>query len=132
MQWIDDGMCFVCGKKNPDGFKLDFEIKDNKTITTQYTPEKKYQGYADIVHGGIIAMLLDEVMETLPCKILNVPVASAELTVRFKKPAKIGETLFFTGEIIGDINKKIINTKAEAKTLDGTLIAFATGKCVRV
>ncbi|MEK6646113.1 MAG: PaaI family thioesterase [Candidatus Firestonebacteria bacterium] len=132
MKWVDDGMCFVCGKKNPDGFKLDFKINDNKTITTQWTPEKKYQGYADIVHGGIIGVFLDETMVTLPWKLLNVPVASAQMTVRFKKPAKIGETLFFTGEIVGDINQKIINTKADAKTSDGTLIAFATGKCVRV
>ena len=53
--------CFVCGDKNDIGLKLDFYEKDGKA-RAEFTPEKKFEGYKDILHGGILSSLLDEVM----------------------------------------------------------------------
>ena len=40
MKLIDDNFCFVCGKNNPIGLKLDFFF-DGKTIQTDFTPRKE-------------------------------------------------------------------------------------------
>ena len=130
MEWIDDHYCFVCGKDNPHGLHLDFVIKDNK-IYTEYTFPKKFQGYADVVHGGMLGVILDEVMVNLPWKIYDIPVVSAELTLRLKKPVNVGEKLIFSGEIEKEI-KNIIYTKGEAKLENGEVVAVATAKCMKV
>src|SRR5208337_3861942 len=98
MGWVDDHFCMACGKENPDGLKVDFEIKDGK-ISCKCAFQKRFQGYANIVHGGMIGLMLDEVMVNLPWKIYKVPVVSAELNVRLKKPVKVGEEVYFSAEI---------------------------------
>lgn len=130
MKWIDDFYCFACGKNNPDGLKLDFSIKDGK-IYSEYTFPKKFQGYADVVHGGMIALILDEVMVNLPWRIYKVFVVSAEMKVRFKKPVKIGERLTFIAEIEKEY-KNLVYLKSEAKDKKGNIIASATSKCLKV
>ena len=130
MQWIDDHYCFICGKNNPDGFKLDFTIKDKKIYTECVFP-KKYQGYKDIVHGGMISMILDEVMALLPIKLYNVMVVSAELNVKLKKPVKINEKVTFVAEIEKEY-RNLIYTKAQALLENGEIAATATAKCLRV
>ena len=130
MRWIDDHYCFACGSENPIGLKLTFKIADNK-IKTEYVPGKQFQGYAGVVHGGIIGLILDETMVNLPWKLYKTPVVSAEMTLRLKKPAKVGEKLIFTAEIEKE-KGRFVFTKSTATLTDGTIIAEATAKCIKV
>ena len=42
MELRDDDVCFVCGKKNAKGLKLDFTLdREKKTIETIFTPDYK-------------------------------------------------------------------------------------------
>lgn len=130
MEWIDDQYCLACGKNNPDGLKADFLIQDGR-ITTECVFPKKFQGYAGVVHGGMIGLMLDEVMVNLPWKLYNTPVVSAELNIRLKKPVKVGEKVFFSAEIEKE-QKNIIYTKGEAKLSDGSVVAAASAKCIKI
>jgi len=131
-KWQDDDMCFACGKENAEGLKLAFEIEDGR-IRTEFTFGKKFQGYTDIVHGGIIGLVLDEVMVNLPWKIYKVPVVSAEMNVRLIKPARVGRKIIFTAWFANENHhRKLVDTASEARLEDGTLIARATAKCVKV
>ena len=56
---------------------------------------------------------------------------TAELNVRLKKIAKIGEKVIFRGWIDRE-DKKIIYTKAEAKNESGVIIAAASAKCMKI
>jgi len=126
----DDQMCFACGKKNPIGLKLKFTSGENDTLCTEFTPEKVHQGYKDVVHGGIIALVLDEVMVNLLWK-RGRPAVSSRLAVKLLQPAKPGETLFFRARIVKD-GKRVVETEAEAVKGDHSLVASATAKCVEV
>ena len=53
--------CFACGTANPIGLNLEFYAESDK-IFSEITPGKYHVGWADIIHGGIISTLLDEVM----------------------------------------------------------------------
>ena len=86
MELIDDNYCFVCGKKNPIGLKLDFSF-DGKTIKTDFIPQKEHQGYFNIVHGGIISTLLDEVMVKLAIE-MGMPSVTAQDGYTFEKGAE--------------------------------------------
>jgi uncharacterized protein (TIGR00369 family) len=120
--------CFVCGDKNQVGLKLDFYEKDGKA-RAEFTPTKNFEGYKNILHGGILSSLLDEVMikSILAKKILTV---TSQIEVKFKKPAVIGEKLLIEGEITGERGKLIL-TEGKVFDEDGTIIAEARGKFFR-
>jgi uncharacterized protein (TIGR00369 family) len=129
MELIDDGFCFVCGPKNPIGLKLDF-IFDGKTIKTEFTPRKEHQGYFNIVHGGIIATLLDEVMVKLAIA-MDMPAVTAQMDVRLRKAVNVGEKITISAEILKE-TRKTLEAYAKAVTSDGILAADATGKLMKI
>lgn len=54
-------MCFICGLENPAGLHLHFYETDPGVIETTYTAPDHFQGYPGVLHGGIVAAILDEV-----------------------------------------------------------------------
>lgn len=126
----DDHHCFACGMENLEGLRIHWKV-DGETMSAQFTPPKKYQGWKGIVHGGILATLLDEAMTRL-AGILYGSAVTAEMTVRYVKPAHIGEPLFIRGEIV-DGSRKIIEMKASihAGGESGKLVAHATGRAIK-
>ena len=119
----DDGYCFVCGPKNPIGLKLDFAF-DGRTIRTEYVPPKEHQGYKNIVHGGIVSTLLDEVMVKVAIE-LGKPAVTAQMDVRLKKAVKIGTKIILSAEITKE-TRKTLEAYAKA-TVNGEIIADARG-----
>ncbi len=53
--------CFVCGLENPYGLHLRFFESEPGEVIAEVTVPEHYQGYPGIVHGGVIAAMLDEV-----------------------------------------------------------------------
>ena len=55
--------CFGCGGANPRGMRLAFEQDDaRQRIVGRFRLGEEYQGGSGFLHGGIIALLLDEAM----------------------------------------------------------------------
>lgn len=93
----DDRYCFVCGDKNPEGLQLDWSLTDNdERLTTTFTPGKRWQGWKDVVHGGIVATILDEILVNHGV-MTGTPLVSVELNVRYRNPGSIGSVLEFEG-----------------------------------
>lgn len=128
---IDNNRCFACGQDNPDGLRLQW-IVEGHTMSTSYITEAKYQGWQGIVHGGILATLLDEAMTRLAGAVCGNAV-TAEMTVRYIKPAHIGQKIYVKGEIVKE-SKRLIELKAsiQDENSNGIIIALATGKAIRV
>ncbi len=129
MELIDDNYCFVCGKKNPIGLKLDFSF-DGKTIKTEFVPQKEHQGYFNIVHGGIISTLLDEAMVKLAIE-MGMPAVTARMDIRLRKALDVGKKITVQAEILRD-TKKILEVHAKAVTEDNVVVADATGKLMKI
>jgi uncharacterized protein (TIGR00369 family) len=125
----DDNGCFACGKSNPIGLKLEFSVEDDEYVT-YFNPRKEHQGWADIVHGGIISTILDEVMARYVYKLGHLAV-TGEINIRLKKPARVGERLRFAGKV-ESVDRRIIRTSARATDSEGTLVAEAAAKMVIV
>jgi uncharacterized protein (TIGR00369 family) len=105
--------CFGCGGANDGGMKLTFVQDDaNKKIVGRFVMGPRYQGGGGMLHGGIIAMLLDEAMGKV-CRFRNARAVTAEMNIDFIKPiptdqeitveafetAARGRNLFEWGEI---------------------------------
>ena len=130
LQLADDRMCYVCGKDNPHGFRLDFKHPEKNRLAAEVVFSKHHQGFRDIVHGGMVSMLLDEMMVNLAW-VEKIPAVTAELTVRLKKPVKVGERVFLEGRIDKQ-DGRVLYTSASAKNAQGTLLATAKGTCIRI
>jgi len=127
----DNGMCYACGKNNPKGLHLEFSFDEQEQcIATTFVPSDAYQGWHGLVHGGIVATLMDESMAKL-AQFLGYRVVTASLSIRFKDVAKTGEPLLVNGEIT-KLSKKLIYAKAVIKREDGKVVAEAQAKLMVV
>ena len=55
-------MCFVCGRSNPVGLYMKFYDDGETQVMSEFTVPAHYQGYPGVVHGGVLAAMLDEVV----------------------------------------------------------------------
>jgi len=111
----DDDGCFACGKSNPFGLKLEFDREGDEYVT-YFTAQKRHQGYVGIVHGGIVSTILDEVMARY-VHVLGHSAVTGEMTLRFKRPARVGQKLRFAGRIEQE-NSRLILCSARATDED--------------
>ena len=89
--------CFACGKDNPIGLKLDIKLDEDAAIT-HFELNENYVGWDNIVHGGIIATILDEVMAWISIY-KDYWVVTKELKVQYKLPVKINTKYKAVGRI---------------------------------
>lgn len=129
IELVDNDGCFACGRANPLGLKLEFAFEADEYVT-YFIPGVQHQGWVGITHGGIVSTVLDEVMARCVHE-LGLPAVTAELVVRLKKPARVGERIRFAGRVVSQ-NARVIECSARATDQSGVLIAEATERMVRV
>ena len=122
---LNEGFCFGCGTNNPIGLKLKF-TKDGEALYTEFTPDKMHQGWPGLLHGGILAALLDEAMSNAAYA-TGKTCLTAVMEIRQRKPVGIEETLVITAWITRR-RSKIIETAGKACLKDGTTVAESTAK----
>ena len=115
-------LCFGCGKQNHCGLKLEFEW-DGKMVKSEFTPTELHQGWKGIIHGGILASLLDEAMGYAACY-ENVAGVTAAMETRFKRPVSIGQPLTITAWV-SNKTKRFAETEATLTLKDGTTVTTA-------
>lgn len=128
MKLQDDNHCFACGRNNRCGLKLSFNYSNGR-LTTEFIPSKIYQGYKDIIHGGIITTVLDEAMIQAAIAEGIMPV-TAEINVRFKRPLMVNEKAVAEAEIIRKSPRLIEARSRLLKESDGSVIAEAYAKMI--
>ncbi len=104
-------MCFVCGRENPAGLKLEFyEDREADQVRAEITIPDEYQGYPGIVHGGIVSAILDEVsgravmLQEGDDRLM----ATLRMTVQFRRPTPTETPLTAVGWVkqVGGVGAK--------------------------
>jgi len=127
----DDRVCFVCGEKNPFGLKLRIRTDAGRgEATAEVTFRDDFQGWAGIVHGGLVATVLDEAL-VYAAAAKGLRCVTGEITVRFIKPASTGVSYTLKGRFVEDKGRIVL---AESELLDdrGKEVATATGKLFKI
>jgi uncharacterized protein (TIGR00369 family) len=94
-------MCFVCGRNNPAGLYLQFYDNGKDEVFCDYSVHERYQSYPGIVHGGILASMLDEVVGRVA--IIGDHhhfMVSVKLQVLYRHPVPTGVPLKISGRIV--------------------------------
>jgi len=91
-----DDCCFVCGQDNPHGLRLVFSYPQPGRAEAELVIPERYSGWQRITHGGLLAMLLDEVMAHA-CLSREGNAVTVEITVRYLKPVEVGQRVRLAG-----------------------------------
>ncbi len=118
-------MCFICGRENPVGLKLEFhQLVEEDQVRADLTIPPAYQGYPGVVHGGIVSAILDEVSgrAVMLHEGEQRLMATLRLTVRFRRPTPTETPLIALGwvEQIGGVGARVAG---EIRLADGTVTA---------
>ena len=91
--------CFVCGLRNPFGLKLSFYNNGPGEVSANYTVPGEYQGYPGVVHGGIVAAMLDEICgRALMGGEQPRFMYTAKLEIRYRKNVPVKQPLRLVGK----------------------------------
>lgn len=125
-EYTDDSGCFVCGSRNPIGLHAEFELdpKEYRCMAKLQIPAD-FQGWQDVVHGGIIAALLDEAC-VYACRFIADQCVTAELQIRYRKPVPVETVLEVTGQLVQ--RKRSVWTAVSRLTIGDDCYAEAEAK----
>jgi len=124
---VDNNRCFACGTENEAGLKLRFSYGDDGgSAETRFVADAAYQGWRGLVHGGILMTLMDETMAKAAVR-GGLRVVTAAMTVKFKRPARIGAALICSANV-ENVRKRIVYARSVIRSEDGTVLAEAAGK----
>ena len=115
--------CFACGKDNPIGLHLDFK-KEGDLSQAKFVLSKNYEGYPEIIHGGIVTTILDEAMAKV--LLLNGIVAyTGKIEVKFRKSLRPEQPYTVFGKI-SKSKGRVHETSAWIVNSTGEIMASAT------
>lgn len=121
--------CLVCGRENPRGLRLDLHVDSQSgVVCVRFTPGPNHIGFEGIIHGGVIATVLDEAMVWAATWAGKRFCVCAEMTVRFRREAVVGRALLIEAGVQSN-RPRLVATAAEvidAQTRD--LVASGSGK----
>ena len=127
MQVENNNMCFACGEKNPYGLKLKFDIdKEKHEASSKIVISNNYQSWKDIVHGGIVSLMLDEVA-VYAVSSYDKACVTAELKVKFRKPVPTNKEITIKAKVIENKKNRIFIVKSTIE-LDNEILAEADVK----
>lgn len=116
--------CFACGSRNEQGLRLVFHRTGDR-IYADFTPSPHHQGFPGVLHGGIIATLLDETLGRTGA-LRREWLVTGKLDIRYHQPAPMDRSLRVWGEIARE-RPGAVDAVGAVELTDGTVVAEARG-----
>ncbi len=118
--------------ESPVGLKLRFMDDGVGEVRAVYTVSERYQGYPGVVHGGIVAAMLDEAAgRAAMIGDRNRFMFTGRMAVRYRRPVPVETELLVIGRIVKD-RRRVAEAHSELRLPDGTVAAEADVTLVEV
>lgn len=121
--------CFGCGRHNPIGFHLVFE-RDGDAVVARYVPRPEDQGFPDVMHGGLLSLLLDEAMGWAMYAD-SVFAVTAKMEVRFRRVVGLDAPLTARARITRQRGRRV-ELEAALTNDGGDLLVESTALFMRM
>lgn len=125
-----DGHCFGCGQLNIDGLRLKFEPGPNGSVA-EYTVPERFQSWAGMTHGGVVALMLDEAVGWAAWHAGH-PGVTGRLQVSYRRPLKLGERVRIVGKVENTRRTLVYVTAVVENATDRSRVADATATLMGV
>src|SRR5262249_39741592 len=93
------GNCFGCAPGNLKGLRLTFRLDEAGRIHTNVCLGKDFESFPGIIHGGIIATVLDEVLARASLYCHHLPAMTMALRIRYVAVMKTGQPYAAVAEV---------------------------------
>ncbi|HXF82878.1 MAG TPA: PaaI family thioesterase [bacterium] len=120
----DASRCFVCGQDNPIGLRLRF-APHGDGVRAEFTPGELHVGYEGLVHGGILAALIDDALANIWFA-RGREAVTAKIEVRFRREVRPGDRLTITAVPTGR-KGGLATAQAQVARADGEVVAEGSG-----
>ena len=126
------GRCFGCGQANEQGLRMQFVQYPDGTVESRHQTEPHHCGVDTVVHGGIQATLLDEVMGVaaqlgLEDAETNAPCVTAEMQLAYRRPVLIADEVIARARLTG-VDGRDLHVEGAIVATDGTVLTGATSR----
>jgi acyl-coenzyme A thioesterase PaaI-like protein len=119
-----DGRCFGCGPLNEEGLQMTF-LPEGDVSVTEFEVPARYQSWKGVVHGGMVALMLDEAVGWAAWH-KGHPGVTGKLQVRYRLPLKVGERVRLSGRV-DNVRRTLVYATAKIERIsDGATVAEAT------
>lgn len=116
--------CFGCGQANPTGLQLEFLRAEDGSVVSLPTIPDRFEGPQGLLHGGILATLLDEAMSKA-VRARGLTAMTRQIEIDYLRPVPSGAPIRLEGRLVRSEGRK---HWTEARILDARHVALATGK----
>jgi uncharacterized protein (TIGR00369 family) len=99
--------CFACGRDNPIGLQLRFRRDGKAGVTSVYQPRPEDQGFPGVMHGGILAALLDEAMAWSMYAADRALGVTAKMETRYRRAVSLDGPLTVRAAIVRSRGRRI-------------------------
>jgi acyl-coenzyme A thioesterase PaaI-like protein len=120
--------CFACGGDNPIGLHLDVRREGDEVLATLH-PRPEYQSYPGVLHGGLSATALDEVMGYAAILLAGIWAATATMEVRYRDRVPHDAPLPLVAGV-GEVRGRRVRAWARLHLPDGRVGVEASGLLV--
>ena len=96
-------LCFGCGQRNAQGLRLRFREAGAGAVETSYVAPDHFAGAPGVIHGGIQAAILDEVLGHAAHAGSgedDFDVVTVDFRLRYRRPAPTGVPLTIRGRLL--------------------------------
>ncbi|MGI5911316.1 MAG: PaaI family thioesterase [Syntrophomonadaceae bacterium] len=117
--------CFVCGVENHNGLKMTFYNDDEaQVVWSELVVPDYFNGYPGVVHGGIVATILDETSGRALLQYGDDDnlMLTTHMQIKYRKPTPTSQTLFAVGWMVRDSRGRA-QVASEIRLADGTVTA---------
>jgi uncharacterized protein (TIGR00369 family) len=122
--------CFGCGPANPIGLHLDFLVADDRSVVCLPMVADTFEGPPGLLHGGIIATLLDEAMSKA-VRVHGFTAMTRRMEIEYLRPVPSETAIRIEARLVRSEGRKHW-TEAKIIHEKSTPLATATGLFMEV
>ncbi len=114
--------CFGCGSRNLNGLQLVFRTEGD-VIVAEYTPDERFQGFPGVLHGGVLATMLDETLSRAAV-FAGKWMMTARLEIRYRRAAPVGQALRVSARPT-QVRSRMVSAKGAVTLADNPAMVYA-------
>jgi acyl-coenzyme A thioesterase PaaI-like protein len=123
-----DDYCFACGARNPIGIRMQVKyLEDSMAAQSLLALPREFQDWQEVIHGGILATMLDEIMMHAVWHFAGAGVTLG-MEVQFRQPLAPEELVLVRGRLTETKGRRLKAQGEIIRQTDNRLIANSLGR----
>lgn len=112
--------CFGCASGNKEGLRCEF-YEEGEYVTCHWQPRREFQGFFNVLHGGIQATLMDEIACWTVFAKERTAGVTVDMRVKYRSSVRTDRGELFLRSQVVERNNRLVTMRVELFNADGTL-----------